>query len=785
MRIHYLHTWIALLPMLLLCITTSCMQDDGIQGDAGHYDNQILIRISTGNQIITRAASDIEEVIETLHLFVFEMNPDETLPATASCCYYHSLENVDITKPVSLGSKESFAPAKKYKVCLIANYNLPDAVKQQLGNEENPLPLSELNTLIEREQSQLPFASPEALLMEGESGAVTLNDGTAQPIEVPATLTRATAKIVLNIKLADEFVDKYTPYTGMAVANNRITFTNPALTTYVRSGQGIYPSSVSGSFSYNYAIEQQVYSITYTLYSYACEWLGGDLETASSLVINIPVQPVEPSATPLDINSYAISLDKFSYQTADPAPSGNGDSRDYSLQRNYAYTITATVRALGSNEPSEPVKLEGAKFEAMPWGQVDININGEDSGDFLSLNYHELSLTDDTENSVLHFDASDDVTVELDGEVYYYNKFGQKKIVGEGGNRNDPTYGFDVDFKYDNNSVEGNITIESKPLPNNAPKYFRIKITNNHDRNLVEYVDVVQYPLNYVTSTFGYYSSLRDTDGEGCDFLTAPTSDNSRYTRELSGNILRTGAMVTSGSVSNRDVFVAKYVDWNEVAWGDDGNPTLLSGTNALDYYYSSRNSDRWESSELSSRGAYYRNPRMYHIRITASSDNYTLGVPPLDKDGYTQAGTDVANMVSPSFMIASQLGAFQRTTFNLSEAKKHCSLYEETTFLDYQEGIAVKYTNWRIPTSAELDIIGDIQKGTGEATDYDAIDEVLAYDRYWCSSGVWLAPGSDEEESGTPAVRCVRDANEPGTIIHIKEKTPGWPATRPSVTPN
>lgn len=98
MRIHYLHKWIALLPMLLLCITTSCMQDDEIQGDMGHYDNQILIRISTGNQIITRAASDIEEVIETLHLFVFETNPDERfllpfvllLPQFGECGYHET-----------------------------------------------------------------------------------------------------------------------------------------------------------------------------------------------------------------------------------------------------------------------------------------------------------------------------------------------------------------------------------------------------------------------------------------------------------------------------------------------------------------------------------------------------------------------------------------------------------------------------------------------------------------------------------------------------------------------
>lgn len=777
MRIHYLHKWMALLPMLLLLVATSCTQDDGIQGDMGNYDNQVLISISTGNEITTRAANDIDAVIKTLHLFVFETDGNGMLPVSNVCCYDLSLENVDITKPVSLGSKENFNKDKTYKICLIANYELPDAVKQKI--EDRTLSVSDLNSLIETEQNQSPFTNLEALLMEGESNAVQLNNQAPQPIVVSATLTRAAAKIVLNIKLADEFVEKYTPYTG-AATHNKVTFTNPALTTYVRSGQGIYSASAAGSFDYNYTIEEDN-SITYTLYSYACEWIGGDLENASSLVINIPVQPKDSPDKPLDINSYAISLDKFTYDTVDPAPptTGGGDSRDYSLQRNFAYTITAMVRALGSNEPSTPVKLEGVRFEAMQWGKVDIDIDGGDSGDFLSVNYHELSLTDNTETSVLHFDASNDVTVELDGEVYYYNKFGQRKKVGEGGRNNDPTYGYDVTFEYNEKSVEGNVTIKSEPLPNNAPKYFRIKITNNHNPDLVEYVDVVQYPLNYITSTFGYYSSLRDTDGKGCDFLEGPTNDsNNRYTKENSSNALNIGSV----STNNRDVYGSKFVNFSKILTDNDGNPTLLSGNNTVSYYYYNTSAQRWQEESLGT-SKYYRNPRMYHVRITASSKDYTLGVPPLDENGYTQGGDDVGNMVSPSFMIASQLGAFQRTSLNYQQAQKHCSRYEETTFLNYQEGIAVKYKNWRVPTPAELKIIGTIQKGTNDATDYDAIDEVLAHSAYWSSSGQWDNP--KVSGSGNPAVRCVRDANEPGEIIRIKDSTPNWPNSRPSATPN
>lgn len=787
MRIHYLHKWMALLPMLLLFVTTSCTQEDEIQADMGNYDNQVLIRISTGDERTTRAASGIEGVVNTLHLFVFEATGG-ILSAETKCHYSLSLQHVDITKPVSLGSKKNFDSEKEYKICLIANYDLPTEVESKIENG-GQLAVSDLNSLIETEMNKPPFTNLEALLMEGESDAVELNDETSEPIEVPATLTRAAAKIVLNIALSSEFLGSYTPFVGLA-GNNQITFTNPALTTNVRSGQGIYRGSASGTFTYDYEMEEGGI-ITYTLYSYACEWVGGDLETASSLVINIPVQPKKPESSPLEINSYAISLDKFTYQTVNPAPEGMGDSRDYSLQRNYEYTIEATVRALGSNEPSEPVPLEGVGFEAMEWGTINIDIDGETSGDFLSVNYHELSLTDDTKNSVLHFDASDDVTVALAGDVYYYNKFGQRKVVGEGGSWNDPTYGYDVKFEYAEGEVTGNVTILSEPLPNNAPKYFRIKITNNHNKNLVEYVDVVQYPLNYVTSTFGYYSSLRDEDGRGCDFLDGPTNDSdTRYTKENNNNELDTGEGVNG-------YFVVKYVRWNEVDMEQDDNgkkvPTLLKSNHTLDYYYyddddgngnSNSNRSQWNSASVNT----HKNPRMYHVRITASSDEYTLGVPPLDENGYTQGGEDVGNMVSPSFMIASQLGAFQGFP-NYQEAQVHCSRYEETTFLDYQEGIVVKYKNWRVPTPAELTIIGKTQ--TNSKNNYSAIDEVLALDQYWCSLGkVWNTKDqtvSNHSSGGwgrQPAVRCVRDANEPGKIIRIKDTTTDWPDQRPSVTP-
>ena len=50
----------------------------------------------------------------------------------------------------------------------------------------------------------------------------------------------------------------------------------------------------------------------------------------------------------------------------------------------------------------------------------------------------------------------------------------------------------------------------------------------------------------------------------------------------------------------------------------------------------------------------------MYHIRITATSDKYNIGHPRIDDNGYTEMSDDNAQLVSPSFVIASRLGTIR-----------------------------------------------------------------------------------------------------------------------------
>lgn len=62
----------------------------------------------------------------------------------------------------------------------------------------------------------------------------------------------------------------------------------------------------------------------------------------------------------------------------------------------------------------------------------------------------------------------------------------------------------------------------------------------------------------------------------------------------------------------------------------------------------------------------------MYHITITSTSDKYTIGNPRQIRDEttgllVTDPGTDNAELVSPSFMIASSLGGFMLGAGNLT----------------------------------------------------------------------------------------------------------------------
>lgn len=142
-------------------------------------------------------------------------------------------------------------------------------------------------------------------------------------------------------------------------------------------------------------------------------------------------------------------------------------------------------------------------------------------------------------------------------------------------------------------------------------------------------------------------------------------------------------------------------------------------------------------------------NNHMYVIQISSTSDEYILGRPYVNQTTH-QSQDDV---VSPAFMIASQLGAV--TTFGQAgDAATHCSRYMEVT----PDG--KRYDGWRLPTPAEISVITGYQYGTIAGvtipSDYRVLSPVLTGRYYWSLSGQ-LVQTRPENQYGN-YLRCVRD---------------------------
>lgn len=155
-----------------------------------------------------------------------------------------------------------------------------------------------------------------------------------------------------------------------------------------------------------------------------------------------------------------------------------------------------------------------------------------------------------------------------------------------------------------------------------------------------------------------------------------------------------------------------------------------------------------------------HKNPYMYVVTTLAPSGNYKWGFPPLDANGNTLNNPTVANMISPKFMMASQLGATETMGYN--SAVTNCQDYWEETIIN---GVTVRYDNWRLPTEAEIRYIDDLQH---DANNPQGI--VMRGNYYW--DAYWDAYNGNNAyrmkapvtESGSPTrahVRCIREVKD------------------------
>ena len=628
--------------------------------------------------------------------------------------------------------RSSFEPGDGYHVYLVANSNLPTADLEAVEVYDDFVGMKQTDLNLHLTGLANVANAPKYFLMDakatdaasGSNTLVVLNNGSASDNTVLyATLRRAAAKVFINIKAGDDvrFADFDESSDGNLISDGGLYYirnlpVQAFLLAEARADETIdsdvvdvrnTDKSEDGHFIWNPEADNTTASLV--TYVYPNSWSSDIINRETCAVVNLPLVYTPDSGEPVEHHNSWYKI----HMTGEKV-----------FRRNNYYEVNVVINRPGAISETVPVEIEDVHFAVEEWTPQTINVGGDDKPRYLSVNETSMEMHNiATDATTLEFASSSPVTITVK-DVYYYNKFGQKTSVAGNITRN-------INGTTDG-GIAGNITVNSPVPVNNAIRYFTLVVTNQD--GLTREVTVTQYPLEYITNQQGWYSYRSD-------FYTgnnAPTTYENRGSRRVAADWER-NSWTYSTSVQNSYFFGSKVSSMYE------------NGTSKLYYYSWSQFGNSVSVSEGNLTAL--KNARMYHVQITASSGKYTVGIPKLDADGFTDNGADNAKLVSPSFMIASQLGATQPPG-SVEQAERHCREYVEVHDPDNNPRTdnAIHYDNWRLPTAAEIQIIIDFQYVPDAA-----MDEVLSGPYYWSATGAVHNTGTND--TGTQsAVRCIRD---------------------------
>lgn len=538
---------------------------------------------------------------------------------------------------------------------------------------------------------------------------------TKEPTQtIPVNLARAAAKIALTIHVDVEGYTAGQAKWQLKNYNAKTTIFGSNTESELKDGEMVEAQGGSGEY-------------TVTTYSYATQW--NDDTKAPAIYLQVPLTADGNT----EMNYYKIPV-------RDPKATGEDAKM---LNRNTIYTIDAKINNKGGSSEIGYITTGKVVYDVLPWsdgGTTDIDANTS----YLMVTPKVVYMKNvDTDMSVT-YKSSSPVKI-LSKKVYYIDNEGNTEVYSEGyketfyetvtytttekvwvrdglfsGHYEDrevektekkdvPFYPYptkmELQNEKDGDNLGGKIVINS-PIPKNRfSKYIVLTLKNAEGKEAT--VKYKQSPLIETQNFFGDYSS-RSKNG-----WVYRKPNGERVTRGLTPSDYEGG-------------YLAKYYD--------------AGSGNIYSFEYGS-------SYNLS-----LTNNRMYIIQVSSTKDSkYNIAHPNIDKTtGYTND-----EVVSPAFMIASQLGAVQSGTFNQTTAKTHCETYRE---VKKENGKQVKYDGWRLPTKTEIQFIVNFQKESfkrNDNTEIKPIKPVLEGAKYYTLNNKSVETGYSG--SGT-YVRCVRD---------------------------
>lgn len=533
---------------------------------------------------------------------------------------------------------------------------------------------------------------------------------TKEPTQtIPVNLARAAAKIALTIHVDVEGYTAGQAKWQLKNYNAKTTIFGSNTETELKDGEMVEAQGGSGEY-------------TVTTYSYATQWT--DDTKAPAIYLQVPLTADGNT----EMNYYKIPV-------RDPKATGEDAKK---LNRNTIYTIDAKINNKGGSSEIEYITTGKVVYDVLPWsdgGTTDIDANTS----YLMVTPKIVYMKNVDADTCVTYKSSSPVTI-VSKKVYYIDNEGNTEEYFQGyvetvyettiekvwvdghwswhgwidGHYEDKEVKKEVQFKpyptkielqneKDGDYLGGKIVINS-PIPKNRfSKYIVLTLKNAEGTEAT--VKYKQSPLIETQNFFGDYSS-RSVDGWAY--------------RKPNGDLVREG--LTKSDYNGG--YKAKYYENGDIKYFADKK--------------SSRN----------------KNNRMYIIQVSSTKDSkYNIAHPNIDKStGYTND-----EVVSPAFMIASQLGAVQSASFDQSKAKTHCETYLEAK---KENGNQVKYKGWRLPTKAEIQFIVDFQQESyknNKGETKQPIKPVLEGANYYTLNNEDVATNISGANSGT-FVRCVRD---------------------------
>lgn len=735
----------------------SCMEKESFDLP---MNESIVLDLSSG---ITKASDNssqsIEAFVSHLDVFIFEVKPVKY----ESPLKHYGRYEVNNTSQLTLSAKRSeFTQDADHYVYVIANSTLD---KTEIGPLTSDTPYY-LGDLIDKKQEDVNLHltglnagnAPKYFLMDaaatdGTDQLITINNGVSSDVtRIQAELKRAAAKVVINITAAENvefrhFTMEQGSDEGLYYVRNLpieaylLAEAKPA--ELIDAKVNTTGWSDNDYFSWDPAADPKHVSLV--TYVYPHHWLDDSLlEKETCVVMNLPL-------------TYTIDGVSVDYHNSWYKIHMTGD--DKMFERNMYYYVDITLNRPGALSESEPVVLNPVCYDVEDWVPVDVTVSTDNRPQYLQLNTEHVDMYNvNVDESSLIFASSSPIAqngIEL-LEAYYYNSVDSKVNVSS----KYPQAYNGIKAVADAGVLNGGITITSpfvaeggiQDSHSNAIRYMRFRVTNTTGQS-AEFT-VAQYPIVYITNELGSYSYRSDFGGTHLG---------------ATGNPNYSGVNWASGANdSTPDDQVWTYYQRssvNDYFFGSkmvNGGPAS-NGTYDIQCIYRNGNSD------VIVNDGTFNNPRMYHVHVTATSSDYIVAKPRLDDDGFTESSPENTKLVSPSFMIASQLGAtnipstsgggfggmwgsIRELPGGIRQAKMHCEQYVEVG----ADGTV--YDDWRLPTAAEIDIIIKHQHAS------DAMAEVLSGSRYYCAYNIESGQpehtkSSEGGSSNSCHVRCIRDA--------------------------